>query len=216
MSYQAVIFDFDYTLGDATESIVAGYEAGLAGLGWPAPEREAVRRTVGYTLEDGYTMLTGDRDPARRAQFRALFVDRAHELQPATTRFFPGAAPLLDALEARGIPAAIVTTKRSDMLHRILARQKAEHWFRLVIGGEEVSAPKPDPQGLLRALDRLGVAPDAALYCGDTVMDAGAAQRAGVPFAAVLNGTTPADDFAPFPHVCLASDLWALKDFLGL
>ena len=58
MKYKAVLFDFDYTLGDATESIVAGYAYG------PEPSKEAAQKTIGYLLEDGYTMLTGDTDAA--------------------------------------------------------------------------------------------------------------------------------------------------------
>ncbi len=53
MTYKAVFFDFDYTLGDATDAIMAGFTHGLTLLGWPAPEREAVRRTVGQPLEGG-------------------------------------------------------------------------------------------------------------------------------------------------------------------
>ena len=45
--YPAVCFDFDYTLADTTDSIVAGFQHGLTKLGWPAPDREAVRATVG-------------------------------------------------------------------------------------------------------------------------------------------------------------------------
>ena len=216
MDYQAVIFAFDYTLGDATESIVAGYNHGLTALGWPEPDREAVRRTVGHTLENGYTMLTGDSDPEHRRQFRALFVECAHELQPATTKLFPGAAELLGRLNALSIPTAIVTTKHSDMLRRVLERQNALDWFRVLVGGEQVSRPKPDPEGLIFAMERLGAAPADTLYCGDTVIDAETAQRAGVPFAAVLNGTTPAEAFSSFPHVHIASSLPELRQFLGL
>ncbi len=216
MDYRAVIFDFDYTLGDATLSIVEGYRHGLTTMGWPQPDREAVRRTVGHTLERGYTMLTGDDSPEHQARFRTLFVESAHELQPATTRFFPGAQELISALRQAGIPTAIVSTKHSDMLARILQRQNALDWFRLLVGGEQVSHPKPDPEGLLFAMDHLEVSPKDMLYCGDTVIDAETAQRAGAHFAAVLNGTTPARDFAPFPHVCIARDLPQLQDFLSL
>lgn len=38
MVYPAVLFDFDYTLGDATDAIVAGFAAGFAALGLPEPE----------------------------------------------------------------------------------------------------------------------------------------------------------------------------------
>ena len=52
MVYPAVLFDFDYTLGDATDAIVAGFAAGFAALGLPEPDREAVRRTVGMQVTD--------------------------------------------------------------------------------------------------------------------------------------------------------------------
>ena len=61
--YSAVCFDFDYTLGDSTDSIVAGFQYGFERLGHPIPDRETVRGTIGYLLEDAYTMLAGDRDP---------------------------------------------------------------------------------------------------------------------------------------------------------
>ena len=50
----------------------------------------------------------------------------------------------------------------------------------------------------------------------DTVLDAGAAQNAGCPFAAVLNGTTPAGAFASFEPVHIATDLFDLARWLGL
>ena len=98
MRYQAVFFDFDYTLGDCTDSIVAGFVHGLTRLGWPAPEREAVRLTVGHRLEDSYTLLTGDGDPARQAEFRRLYKQKADPLQIPATRLLPGALELLEAL----------------------------------------------------------------------------------------------------------------------
>ena len=79
--FQAVCFDFDYTLGDCTDSIVAGFQHGLTAMGWPAPDREAIRATIGYLLEDAYTMLTGDKNPENRAKFRPLFLEVAQELQ---------------------------------------------------------------------------------------------------------------------------------------
>ena len=83
--FKAVCFDFDYTLGDGTDSIVAGFQYGLTQLGWPAPDREAIRATIGYLLEDSYAMLTGDSDPARQAQFRTLFTQAALERQRRET-----------------------------------------------------------------------------------------------------------------------------------
>ena len=88
--FQAVCFDFDYTLGDCTDSIVAGFQHGLTSLGWPAPDRETVRRTVGFLLEDSYSMLTGDLDPEHQARFRSLFSEVATERQRRETVLLPG------------------------------------------------------------------------------------------------------------------------------
>ena len=52
MRFKAVVFDFDYTLGDSTGPIVAAATAAAMDMGWPAPDREAVRLTIGYTLEE--------------------------------------------------------------------------------------------------------------------------------------------------------------------
>lgn len=214
--FKAVCFDFDYTLGDGTDSIVAGFQYGLTQLGWPAPDREAIRATIGYLLEDSYAMLTGDSDPARQAQFRTLFTQAALERQRRETILFPGAAELLRALKAQGIKTAIVSTKRGDTIEVILERLGVADTIALVIGSADVKRHKPDPEGLLAAMDRLGVAPEETLFCGDTVLDAGAAQNVGTHFAAVLNGITPAEHFAPYHPDHISPDLWDLAQWLAV
>lgn len=214
--FKAVCFDFDYTLGDCTDSIVAGFRHGLTGLGWPAPDREAVRRTVGFLLEDAYSMLTGDLDPENQARFRALFSEVAVERQRQETTLLPGAAELLRGLKDRGVKTAIVSTKRGDTIQFILERLGLDDTVDIVIGSANVTRHKPDPEGLLFALDRLGVEPGEALFCGDTVLDAGAAKNAGTRFAAVLGGTTQADAFARFCPDHISPDLWDLARWLEI
>ena len=99
-AYRAICFDFDYTLGDSTDSIVAGFQYGFARLGQPVPDRETVRGTIGYLLEDAYELLTGDGDPDHKAQFRAYFLEVAKPRQREETTLFPGAAELLRASAA--------------------------------------------------------------------------------------------------------------------
>ena len=221
MHYQGVFFDFDYTLGDSTVPITTGYQRGMEALGWPAPTVEQVRPTIGYTLMDGYTMLTGDGDPARRQAFYQLFQAAVGEqggegrrIMVEDTTLFPGARDLLCALRARGVRAALVSTKRGETIRRIFAYQGLEDQVDLILGGRDVSRPKPDPEGLNLALERLGLDRGQALFCGDTVIDAQAAQNAGVDFCAVLNGITPACAFEEYPHVHIAPDLMELRRWL--
>lgn len=218
MVFHGVFFDFDYTLGDATEAIVAGFRYAFEKMGLPEPEREAVRHTIGMTLEDGYTTLSGDQRPERRALFRKLYTEKAAPLQVEITKLFPGAAELLAALKEAGIPAGVVSTKRTDTLTATLEARGVRQYLVSLTGGDKVDRPKPDPQGLLAAIQELGLKPEEVLYCGDTLIDAETAHRAGTHFCAVLNGTTTQQDFEasglPLDH--MAENLQDLKNWLGL
>ena len=214
MRYRAICFDFDYTLGDATESIVAGFQSAFANMGLPVPERDAIRATVGYVLDDAYTLLSGDASQEGRETFRPYYQAVAFPMQEAGIPLFPGTAELLRGLNRAGVQLAIVSSRRSASILPTMEREGLLECFSLVIGGGEVKRHKPDPEGLFLALERLGLRKEEMLFCGDTVLDAGAAQNAGVDFAAVLNGTTRAEAFEQFPCVTVAEDLWALKEWL--
>ena len=214
--YQAVLFDFDYTLADCTDSIVDGFRYAMPLLGHPAPEREAVRRTVGFMLEDAYTMLSGDEREENRAQFRAHFISVVMERQRKETVLLPGGDGLLRGLREAGVKSGIVSSKRGDTIQIILERLGLADCVEIVIGNHDVEKHKPHPEGLLKAMAHIGLEPGEVLYCGDTVLDAQAARDAGCDFAAVLNGTTPAGAFDQWPHVYIAADLRDLGNWLEI
>lgn len=51
-----------------------------------------------------------------------------------------------------------------------------------IVGRDTVESYKPAPESLLAAVDRLGAAPEDALFVGDSRRDAVAAERGGVDF----------------------------------
>ena len=160
MEYRAVLFDFDFTLADASEAIVAGFQHAFRRMERPVPDPDTVRRTIGLVLEDAYTQLSGDAGAEGRARFRSFFTEVAVPMQISSTRFFPGAVELLEALRDAGIPAAIVSTKRACTLREVLDARNLLPLFASITGGEDVSQPKPHPEGLLRTVERLGLTPD--------------------------------------------------------
>jgi phosphoglycolate phosphatase len=224
MKYQGVFFDFDYTLGDSTIPNVLGYQKGFQALGQPIPTREQVRPTIGMTLMDGYTYLTGDQDPAHGQEFYHQFQLAVGELADEEgtrvmieeSKLLPGAAALLTALKLRGADVAIVSTKLSVTIWQIFRFNHLDHLLDKVVGGKDVARYKPDPEGLDLAMGELGLDRSQVLFCGDTVIDAQAAQNAGVDFCAVLNGTTPWAAFEDYPHVHIANDLMEVKTWLGV
>ena len=222
MKYQGVFFDFDYTLGDSTPAIAEGYRLGFAALGLDPPTLEQVRHTIGLTLADGYSFITGDHDPERQAAFFHTFQHTVgvkadgpgRALMIEGTTLFPGAAELLRALKDAGVRTAIVSTKPGDTIRRIFSHQGRLDLLDLVIGGDEVRHSKPHPEGLGLAMDKLKLHSEQVLFCGDTVIDAATAQAGGCDFCAVLNGTTPREAFRDYPHVQIVEDLPALRSWL--
>ncbi len=215
MKYRGIFFDFDYTLGDATEAIVAGFLYGLHCMGYrEMPSREDIRHTVGLVLKDGFTQLTGVTDEAQRDAFTVRYRSICTPAQIATAVLCDGARELLEDLRAKGVRLAVVSSKPKAILTQILERHDILKLLDFVIGPDQLPRPKPDPAGILAALEATGLERGEILYCGDTVIDAGAAQNAGVDFCAVLNGTTPAEDFAAFPHVHIAPTLPELHGWL--
>lgn len=222
MQYRGIFLDFDYTIGDSTVPIVHGFQSAFQSMGLVAPTAEQVRPTIGMTLMDGYTHITGDEMQEHRDTFYTLFQEAVGELAIQQGRFImiektvllPGAEELLEALKEQGIKIGIVSTKLGKTIRRIFEIQQISHLSDLVIGAEDVTNPRPDPEGLHKGMKQLGLTPQEVLFCGDTVIDGMAAQRAGCDFAAVLNGTTPGTAFEELPHVQIAADLFALKHWL--
>ncbi len=112
--------------------------------------------------------------PGRVAEVLPLFDQR---VRPHLHR---GVRRVLDALRGRGMPMAVVSSRRREPLSWGLGACGLAPFFRVVVGLEDVSEPKPDPEGLLLAVRRLGVAPSRAVYVGDSDVDVEAGRRAGM------------------------------------
>ena len=93
-----------------------------------------------------------------------------------------------------------------------MSQYLSEDFLDIVVGGEDVSCPKPDPEGLRHALSVLGVSPQEVLYVGDSIVDAETARAAGVDFAGVLHGMTTREELCRYPHVVILPDLCGLSD----
>jgi HAD superfamily hydrolase (TIGR01548 family) len=78
----------------------------------------------------------------------------------------------------------IFTGRIRPELDYTLERWGVRDFFRKIVSVENVKRPKPAPDGLLQILD--GRDPNSALYVGDNVDDALAAQAARMPFVGVL------------------------------
>ena len=97
----------------------------------------------------------------------------------------PGLVPLLERLRPRYKTA--VATNRTDTMARVLADNRIEHLFDLVVCALDVQFPKPHPEALVKVVDHFSVSPGEVVYVGDSRVDEIAARDAGIPFVAYRN-----------------------------
>ena len=214
--FDALVFDFDYTLADSSTGILLCIQHALREMDLPPAPEDRMRESIGLTLSKTLTFLTGIEDEPSSEAFTRLFVSHADRIMADHTVVYDSVPPVLAALRTAGMPLGIVSTKYRYRIEAILERDDLLSHFDLIVGGEDVEEHKPHPSSLQRALGELNCDPERALYIGDHPVDAEAAHRAGVPFVAVLTGTSTHDQFEPFARHGVLEDLSALPGLIGL
>jgi len=211
---RAVLFDFDYTLGDSSPGAIDCLRYALRGLGLRDRDPETCARTIGLALPDALVALAGDEHRHLAPEFHRLFMARADEVMVPRATIYPFAGPLLASLRAAGLRTAIVSNKEAFRIEGILARFGLQGAADTIVGAGDVASPKPAPDALLLALERLDTPRAQALYVGDNVVDAQAAAAAGLRFVAVTTGTTPASALAAWRPIAILPDASGVLDLL--
>lgn len=212
---KAVLFDFDYTLADSSEAVVDCFNTGLAALGLPKAAPDAIRRTIGLSIPESLACIAGREHLPRVEEFRLSWRRRSDEIMVAWTKVFDWTAPAIEELREAGLALGIVSTKYRSRIESTLRPHGLIEHFSVIVGGEDVERHKPDPEGLLLGLAGLGVGPNEAVYVGDTVADATAAQSAGTAFVGVLSGMTEAAELERLPNLGVLPHIGALPAFIG-
>ncbi|GIG21031.1 hydrolase [Cellulomonas chitinilytica] len=177
----AVLWDMDGTLID-TEPF------------WIAAEIELVEAHGGvWTHEDGLNMVGSSMDVSAGIlrsrgvdlpddEIAAFLNSRVAAGVAAGIPWQPGAERLLKDLKAAGVPMALVTSS-----FRVLAEPfaQAAPFFDVVVAGDDVARPKPDPEPYLRAAEGLGVDVTACVAFEDSRSGIASAVASGARVVAI-------------------------------
>ena len=187
---RTVVYDLDGTLLDSLPLIAASVAKVRERRGLAPVSDETVRRAIG----DGARKLC-ERifsppfdGPALDEVFDEFLSDYATRSAEEANPWRPGARALLDRAAARGLEQAVLTNKPLALSEAILARTETRPLFREVRCPENSPAPKPDPRSLLDLCEALGVAPEACLFVGDSVVDFETGRRAGIATVGLRGG----------------------------
>lgn len=180
----AVLFDMDGVLIDS-EPIWYEVEAALVermgGTWGKEHQAKCIGGTVDWTCR--YIIeLTGSNRTVDDVQEEVVRL-MADRIADALT-IHDGALDLVDAVRARGVKTALVTSSYRALVDPAL-RWLGAHRFDAVVTGDEVSRGKPDPEPYLAACTALGVAPQSAIVIEDAITGVLSAEAAGCMVVAV-------------------------------
>ena len=186
---RAVLYDFDGTLADSTELIMRCYRHTMTTHLGECPPDEEWLSGFGTPLETQIARFA--RSDEETAAMLVTYRDYQNVIHDELLRPFPGAAETVAELERRGVALAIVTSKyRRSTLRGMDLCGITEH-FDVIVTPEDVTNPKPHPEPVRVALEKLGVAPEEALFVGDSPHDMASGRAAGTRIAAALWGPFP-------------------------
>lgn len=190
-----VLFDLDGTLLDTERDFTAILNNLLTAHNRPPVTARQVRNTVssgaralvklGFGIDESHGDFTG--------YLNELLENYQQRIHRTECVLFPGIANLLGALDNRSIPWGIVTNKPGRFTDPLVKKFPALAASAVVICPDQLSNSKPDPEGILLACERMGAAPEDALYVGDHPKDVQAARAAGAMSVGVRWGYIPVE-----------------------
>lgn len=188
----AVLWDMDGTLVD-TEPYWMAIETELVESYGGTWTHEDALGLVGNALIDSANKLRAAGVDMEAEAIVNLLTDRvAERLRTEGVPFRPGARELLADLRAQGIPTALVTMSLRRMALDVVSLIDFPA-FDLVVAGDDVERPKPNPDPYLQAADTLGIDIADAIVIEDshTGIASGTSSGAitlGVPHIVPLDG----------------------------
>jgi pyrophosphatase PpaX len=187
---QALVFDFDGTLVDASIPICRAFNAALEGYGADSIEENEIRKLIGRPLAEMFPRVLPD---LTEIEIERLITDYRAVFNPIATQLsrpIPGLMEMLHHFHP-SMRLGIATSRISDGAHRILEAMGVRQCFEVIVGLADVSQPKPHPEPVLKVLDQLKVSPVHAIMIGDIPADIEAGRAAGAATIGVASDLYP-------------------------
>ncbi len=188
MKETAILFDHDGTLVDSIQAVVITTNMSLKKNGFNECTTEEITYGMNYPTFERFRLHSDSEDDGKVMQMTADFYSFLHSDGLQYLKVFPGIQDCLDEFAKSGYSMGIVSNSQGMFVRKAAAHLHYAYDLAIILGEENVEAPKPAPGGLIQACAGLAAEPENCWYIGDAPSDHKAAKAAGMKSGLVAWG----------------------------
>jgi phosphoglycolate phosphatase len=213
-AYRLLVFDWDGTVADSEQRIVAAAQSAIDSLSLPARSDEQVRGMIGLAMSEACRSLYPNLPVSLEDRFIACYRENYLRNTRIPVPLFPGAKTTLRGLAGQRYQLAVATGKGRRGLDRDIGNHDLDDVFSTTRCADDAPS-KPHPQMLLDIMDELQVGSSETLMIGDTTYDMEMARNASVDCIAVSSGVHDGQRLLEFDPLALLDSIAELPAWLA-
>jgi beta-phosphoglucomutase len=187
--FEAVIFDWDGTLADSRQVVVASFQKALSTVHCKISD-EFIERRIGVgTAETFREMLRASETCFDETLIKNLVETKIQTeiAMSSKVKLFAGAQELLKALHGK-VKIGLASMNNRPVINHMLKTKNIQTFFDVAVTAEDITNSKPDPEIFLKCATKLGREPSKCLVVEDSIFGVEAAKTAKIGCIAVLTG----------------------------
>jgi pyrophosphatase PpaX len=190
---KAFIFDIGGTLVKTDDALIYAFQLALKNNGIELKNREKVIHDLGKSnyinIKNAVDHSYSGDDIDKKIEncynsFKSIFPKDVI----SHFKLFPGVKSSLQLLKDEGMKLGVFTGFNKDETSFFMEKMGLKKFFDVIVTVDDVKKPRPDPEGLLLEIKKLGVKNEECIYVGDAVADIRMAKNANVKIVCVKTG----------------------------
>jgi HAD superfamily hydrolase (TIGR01509 family) len=187
--FEAAIFDWDGTLADTRQVVVASFQKALSCTHCKTSDK-IIERLIGIgSVETFREILRSSNTGFDERLIKSLVKKKIqNEIElSGKVKLFAGAIALLEALHGK-VKLGLASMNDRAVINHMLKTTNTQKFFDVFVTADDIAEPKPDPEIFLKCALELGSKPDKCVVFEDSIFGVKAAKTAKMSCIAVLTG----------------------------
>ena len=202
-NYKGIIFDLDGVIFNITNAIRKAVDDGIEKYQLNV-KRDSVMEEVAHLIEEiqnypvpkillnSYDLLKLEflRGISffKRLRIAIFLFNQFNKYKDSEATIFKNIDGLIANLFKKKVNLAILTNNKSSYAEEVLGKFNLNMYFDTIFGFNDVTKVKPNPEGIIKILEKWNIKPAQAIFIGDMTTDIDAGKAAKVKTVCVASG----------------------------